>query len=62
MKEFYYNLSKATRATLIACLCFIILSFLIIGFLVLCPIPLQREVSASTGRLDVTETTVVTET
>ena len=49
-KEFFANLRKSTKITLISCICFVSLTFLILCFFILFPISPSEKVMASIGR------------
>lgn len=62
MKEFFANLSRATKNTIIICGCFLLIALFVTGFLILCPIPLSRQANASSGRIETTESQTESET
>lgn len=50
VREFFNNLQKSTKVTLISCGCFILLTFLILIFFVMFPITRAERANASVGR------------
>ena len=62
MKEFFANLKKSTRITLVSCVSFVALTLLILFFFVMFPITPSEKVIASLGRENVAKSSEVSDT